>query len=127
MMKENLITLLESYLKTNTATDLDFNNQDIFNTEWLETLFYDTALEYFKNLEEDLLEQWMEDYEVDTAELVAETFCGWESALYWLRNWLGYEQLVYQAEVEGKLEMEKMIQALDDETIVDLLYHPDCF
>ena len=127
MMKENLTRLLESYLKTNTATDLDFNNQDIFETEWLETLFYDTALEHFKNLEEDVLEQWMEDYEVDTAELVAETFCGWESALYWLRKWIGYEQLVYEAEMEGKLEMEKMLQALDDETIIDLIYHPDRF
>ena len=127
MMKENLTRLLESYLKTNTATDLDFNNQDIFETEWLETLFYDTALENFKNLDEDELEGWMDDYEVESVEEVAETFCGWESALYWLRKWIGYEQLVYEAEMEGKLEMEKMLQALDDETIIDLIYHPDRF
>ena len=127
MMKENLTRLLESYLKTNTATDLDFNNQDIFETEWLETLFYDTALENFKNLDEDELEGWMDDYEVESVEEVAETFCGWESALYWLRKWVGYEQLVYEAEMEGKLEMEKMLQALDDETIIDLIYHPDRF
>ena len=127
MMKENLTILLESYLKTNTATDLDFNNRDIFNAEWLETLFYDTALEHFKNLEEGVLEQWMEDYEVTTVEEVAETFCGWESALYWLRKWLGYEQLVYQAEVEDQLDIEKMIKALEDDTILDLIYHPDCF
>ena len=127
MMKENLTILLESYLKTNTATDLDFNNQDIFNADWLETLFYDTALEHFKNLEDAVLEQWMDDYEVTTVEEVAETFCGWESALYCLRKWLGYEQLVYEAEMEGQLDLEKMVKILSEEEVLDLIYHPDCF
>ena len=121
MTKQNLILLLETYLHTSTATDLDFNNQDIFNSEWLECLFQQEALNHFKGLTPEELEECLNNYEVETIEEVVELFCGWESALYWLRVWLGYEQLVYQAEIEGQLDKEKMIQALGEEEVLTLL------
>ena len=121
MTQQNLILLLETYLHTSTATDLDFNNQDIFNSEWLEALFLKEAINYFNGLKPYELEECFSNYEVETIEEVAETFCGWESALYWLRKWIGYEQLVYQAEMDGQLDMEKMVKVLGEEEVLTLL------
>lgn len=121
MTQQNLILLLETYLHTATATDLDFNNQDIFNSEWLEDLFVKEATRYFNTLTQEELEECFSSYEVETIEEVVKLFCGWESALYCLRKWIGYEQLVYQAEMDEQLDMEKMVKALGEEDVLTLL------
>ena len=121
MTQQNLILLLETYLHTATATDLDFNNQDIFNSEWLEDLFVKEATRYFNTLTQEELEECFSSYEVESIEEVVELFCGWESALYCLRKWIGYEQLVYQAEMDEQLDMEKMVKALGEEDVLTLL------
>ena len=121
MTKQTLILSLKTYLQTSTATDLDFNNQDIFNSEWLEALFFKEAIHYFNRLKPYELEECFSNYEVETVEEVAEMFCSFESGLYWLRKWLGYEQLVYQAETEGQLDIEKMIRVLGEDEVLTLL------